>query len=75
MNTHYGVISFSGDPAGEHKDEALRGHGPSLALIACGPEEFCWAMLATWTALHPLRRWEEAEVLARHSSVVRVPDA
>jgi hypothetical protein len=73
-NTHYGVIVFSGDPAGEHEDEALRGHSPSLTLIGCGPEQFCWEALARWTAKHPLRLWEEAEVLARHSSVVRDPD-
>ena len=71
MNTHYAVITFGGDPASEHEDEALRGHGPSLTLIACGPEQFCWEALATWTAKHPLQHWEEAEVLARHSSVVR----
>ena len=73
MNTHYGVIAFSGDPAEEHPDEALRGKAPHLQFIACGPEDFCWSALATWTAKHPLRLWEEAEVLARHPSVVQAP--
>ena len=73
MNTHYAVIVFSGDPAGEHEDEELRGSCPSMTLIGCGPEEFCWESLTRWTAAHPLRRWEEGEVLTRHPSVVRVP--
>ena len=72
MNNHYAVIVFSGAPAGEHPDEELRGSGPRMELIAAGPEEFCWQALADWTAQHPLRMWEEAEVLARHPSVVRV---
>jgi len=71
MNSHYGVIMFSGDPAEEHDDPDLRGHGPSMDFICAGPEQFCWDSLAAWTAKRPLRRWEEAEVLARHSSVVR----
>lgn len=65
MNTHYAVIEFSGDPALEHDDEELRGHAPSLTLIACGPEDFCWQQLTNWTKKHPLRMWETAEVLAR----------
>lgn len=73
MNTHYAVIEFSGDPAEEHPDEELRGHSPSLTMIACGPEEFCWDALAKWTVSHPLRMWETAEVLTRHPSVVRAP--
>ena len=73
MNTHYGVLTFSGDSADEHPDEELRGSGPRLEMIAQGPEEFCWDALAKWTAKHPLRLWEEAEVLARHPSVVRAP--
>lgn len=75
MNTHYGVIAFSGDPDGEHPDERLRGKGPSLELIAAGSEEFCWETLAKWTEKHPLRLWEDAEVLERHPSVVRDPNA
>ena len=65
MNTHFGVIYFSGDPAGEHSDEELRGHSPSLSLIANGPESFCWGALRAWTDNHPLRQWEHAEVVAR----------
>lgn len=72
-NTHYGVIEFSGDPAEEHPDEELRGRGPSLQLIAAGPEDFCWDALTKWTEAHPLRMWETAEVVERHPSVVRVP--
>lgn len=73
MNTHYGVIEFSGDPAEEHDDPELRGHGPSLTMIACGPEDFCWDALAKRTVKHPLRMWETAEVVERHPSVVRDP--
>jgi hypothetical protein len=73
MTTHYAVIGFSGDPASEHPDDELRGRGPSLDLIACGPENFCWDALAKWTAEHPLRMWEEAEVLARDPALVRNP--
>ena len=72
-NTHYAVLSFSGDPAGEHPDEELRGSSPHLQLIAAGPEDFCWQSLDAWTKKHPLRLWEDAEVLARHPSVVRQP--
>jgi hypothetical protein len=71
VNTHYAVIAFSGDPADEHPDDDLRGSYPSLQLVACGPEEFCWVSLAKWTATHPLRLWETAEVLARMDGVVR----
>jgi hypothetical protein len=71
-NTHYAVLAFSGDPDEEHPDEELRGTGPSLTLIAAGDEDFCWESLARWTEKHPLRMWEEAEVLVRHPSVVRV---
>lgn len=73
MNTHYAVLTFSGDPDGEHPDEELRGRGPHLTLIAAGSEDFCWASLIRWTASHPLRMWEDAEVVKRHPSVVREP--
>jgi hypothetical protein len=73
VNTHYAVIAFSGDPCGEHPDEELCGRPPSLTLLACGPEDFCWESLVKWTAKHPLRMWEDAEVVARHPSVVRAP--
>lgn len=73
MNTHYAVITFSGDLDETHPDEALRGQGPSMEFIAVGPEDFCWDALAEWTAKHPLLLWQEAEVLARHPSVVRTP--
>lgn len=75
MNTHYAVIAFSGDPDEEHPDEDLRGQEPSLRLIAAGGEDFCWDALGTWTANHPLRMWEDAEVVERHPSVVRPPAA
>jgi hypothetical protein len=65
MNTHYGVIMFSGDPDGEHPAEELRGHGPSLDLIACGSADYCWVALRRWTENHPLREWENVEVLER----------
>jgi hypothetical protein len=71
-NTHYGAIVFSGDPACEHPEEELRGHRPSIDLIACGPEEFCWESLAAYTKAHPLRLWETAEVLARTVELDRV---
>lgn len=67
MNTHYGVIAFSGDPDSEHSDEELKGKGPSMELIASGPEDFCWDALDKWTTKHPLRLWESAEVLVRTS--------
>jgi hypothetical protein len=69
--THYAVLAFSGDPDGEHPNPELNGTGPSLTLIAAGPEDFCWEQLANWTAKHPLCMWEDAEVLERHPSVVR----
>lgn len=72
VNTHYGVLVFGGDPAGEHPDEVLRGQGPTMEFICAGPEEFCWAVLTRRTAEHPLRMWETAEVLARDISAVRV---
>jgi len=65
MNTHYGVVVFSGDPGSEHPDGDLRGHAPQITLIACGDETFCWGSLAGWTARNPLRLWETAEVLTR----------
>lgn len=71
MNTCYGVIVFSGDPASEHPDPALRGLPPSLSLIASGPERFCWDALDEWTERHPLTQWQRAEVLTRDLSVVR----
>ena len=74
-NTHYAVIVFSGDPASEHPDEELRGRPPSLEFIACGPREFCWMALVDWTAEHPLRQWEEAEVLARDPGLVAARQA
>jgi hypothetical protein len=64
-NTHYAVIAFSGDPAGEHSDEDLRNEPPGLQLIACGPEGFCWSSLTAWIERNPLREWETAEVLQR----------
>lgn len=65
MNTHYAVITFSGDPDGEHEDEELCGRGPHLDFIACGPEDFCWAAISEWTERHSLQKWQEVEVLAR----------
>lgn len=70
-NTHYAVIVFSGDPAGEHDDDELRGRGPSMDMIACGPEDFCWKAVAAYTAAHPLRRWESVEVLTRDPATTR----
>lgn len=70
-NTHYGIVVFSGDPASEHPDAELRGQSPSITLIACGPEQFCWDRLVSWADSHPLRMWEDVEVVTRHSSVVR----
>jgi hypothetical protein len=72
VNTHYAVISFPGDLGGEHPDPELRGHSPKLTLIAAGPEAFCWGALTRWTAQHPLRLWEAAEVVARDPSAVQV---
>lgn len=64
-NTHYGVIVFGGDFDNDHPDPLLRGHGPHMEMIACGPEQHCWDAIKEWTATHPLRRDEHAEVLAR----------
>lgn len=75
MNTHYAVTVFSGDPDHEHPDPALCGKGPTMRLVASGPEDFCWDALARWTEQHPLRMWEEAEVVKRHPSVVRTTEA
>lgn len=74
MITHYGVVTFEGDPAAEHEDSDLRGQPTVMTLIASGSEEFCWAALAKWTAEHPLREWEQVEVLARHPWVVRAEE-
>lgn len=70
-NTHYAVLVFNGDLDGTHPDPDLNGSGPRIDLIACGPEDFCWQALTDWTAAHPLRPSEDAEVLARHESVIR----
>ena len=72
MNTHYAVIVFSGDPGAEHPSSELRGSGPSLTLLACGPEEFCWDRARLWTESHGLQTWETVEVLARHPSVMHL---
>lgn len=72
MNTHYAVITFSGDPACEHDDPELNGSAPWMTLIAAGPEKFCWDALAAYTERHPLREWEEAEVVQRDPHVVRI---
>ena len=60
-----------GPVGGAHPDEELCWQEPSLTLIASGPEDFCWESLAKWTEKHPLRMWEDAEVVERHPSVVR----
>lgn len=64
-NTHYAVVVFSGDPDGEHEADDLRGRGPLMDLIAGGSEEWCWKVIGEWTERHPLRKWEDVEVLAR----------
>lgn len=69
MNTHYAVIYFSGDPAGEHPDSDLNGQAPHLNFIGSGDEEFCWRAVNNWTEKHPLRTWEHAEVLTRTMNV------
>jgi hypothetical protein len=69
-NTHYAVVAFSGDPAGEHADEDLCGQSPGLHMIACGPEDFCWEAVGRWVETHPLRQWESVEVLKRDPVVV-----
>lgn len=70
MNTHYAVITFSGDFDGDHPDEELRGRGPFITAIAAGPKSFCWEALAERTKAYPLRRGEEAEVLARDLEMI-----
>jgi hypothetical protein len=65
VNTHYAILVFDGDPAGEHPDLELRGRGPHLTLIGSGSEDFCWSAIAEWTGEHPLRHCEHAEVVAR----------
>jgi hypothetical protein len=69
--THYAVIVFAGDPFCEHIDPALRCKEPGMHLVAQGDEDHCWRALTNWTAAHPLRLFEEAEVLTRHPSAVR----
>lgn len=70
MNTHYGVIVFGGDFDRDHPDPELQGEAPRMEMIACGPAEHCWDALRDWTAKHPLRRDEHAEVLARDPDAV-----
>lgn len=70
MNTHYAVLTFPGDFDNDHPDPELRGTGPSLTFIGTGPEDHCWEALRRWTADHPLRRDEAAEVLVRDPLVV-----
>lgn len=70
MNTHYALITFTGDYDNNHPDEALRGTSPNVEQIAVGPEDFCWDALIKWTATHPLQRGQEAEVVARDPIVV-----
>jgi hypothetical protein len=69
-NTHYAIIVFSGDPAGEHPADELNGQPPSMNLIASGPADWCWEQIARWTTEHPLRMWEEAEVVERDPALV-----
>ena len=63
---------FSGDPACEHEDEELRGRGPGMQLIACGSEEYCWAVVREFTFRKPLREWESVEVLVRDPDLAGV---
>ena len=70
-NTHYGVIVFGGDFDNDHPDKSLRGGGPHLEMIACGPEEHCWDAIRDWTKVNPLRRDEHAEVLTRDATAVQ----
>lgn len=67
MITHFGVIYFTGDLTGTHPDPELNGSSPRMEIIAAGDEDFCWEALSQWTAKHPLRMGENAEVLARTS--------
>lgn len=71
MNTHYALISFSGDFGNDHPDPTLRGCGPSVSLIAVGTEDFCLQALAEWTKKHPLQRDQEAEIVRRDPSKVK----
>jgi hypothetical protein len=68
--THYAVVVFGGDPAGEHPDPDLRGRGPQLTLLGCGSADFCWSAIADWTSKHPLRPCEHAEVVARSPELI-----
>lgn len=63
--SHFAVVYFCGDPTGEHPEVDLAGHEPSLTIIACGPEQFCWDALYAWTSRNTLRDGETAEVLQR----------
>lgn len=68
-NTHYAVLYFAGDFDNDHPDEELRGSSPSMTLLGAGDEAFCWKQCADWTAKHPLRRHEHAEVLLRTEAI------
>lgn len=70
-NTHYGVVVFGGDFDNDHPDPTLRGQGPHLELIACGPKQHCWDALYDWEKAHPLRRNEHIEVLERAPAAVK----
>lgn len=69
-NTHYAVVTFSGDPCNEHPDPDLRGRSPFLEFIAAGDEAFCWRAVGSWVAKHPLSAWQTVEVLTRNPDVV-----
>lgn len=71
MNTHYAVVVFGGDFDNDHPDPKRRGLGPTLEMVGCGDEAFCWDAARSWTAAHPLGRDETVEVLARDPQVVR----
>lgn len=70
-NTHYALRVFAGDFDADHPDPALRGHGPDVALIACGPEDWCWRCIERHTLHRPLTRDETVEVVARDPALVR----
>lgn len=70
LNTHYALVVFSGDFAGDHPDPDLRGTGPSATLIAAGPSPHCWRAAAAWTERCPLRRDEAIEVVLRDLQLV-----
>ena len=74
MNSHYAVVVFEGDPASEHPDPELCGHGPRLTLVGAGSADFCWTVIGRWTSTHPLRQWEHAEVVARSPELLAEPD-